>query len=176
MKEIKSLLLVLLLAPRTGSAFGPNSANHQQVPPSPSAPWGVTNEARTKQPSFLFATFQDPVRRPFDHGSLNQLLNQRQSLVVRQSSLASEHRNDRPAKPVRIIISGAPASGKGTQCEKIQERYGVVHLSTGDILRAAVAAKTEVGLKAKEYMDSGRLVPDEVIIGVVRVMIREMEI
>lgn len=88
--------------------------------------------------------------------------------------MASEHTNDRPAKPVRIIISGAPASGKGTQCEKIQERYGVVHLSTGDILRAAVAAKTEVGLKAKEYMDSGRLVPDEVIIGVVRVMIRDM--
>lgn len=68
---------------------------------------------------------------------------------------------------LRIIIAGAPASGKGTQCEIIKEKFGVVHLSTGDMLRAAVAAGTEVGQLAKEYMDSGRLVPDDVIIGVV---------
>jgi len=59
------------------------------------------------------------------------------------------------------------ASGKGTQCEIIKDKYGVVHLSTGDMLRAAVADQTEVGKLAKEYMDSGKLVPDEVIIGVV---------
>ena len=69
--------------------------------------------------------------------------------------------------PLSIIIAGAPASGKGTQCEMIKEHYGVVHLSTGDMLRAAVAAGTPVGILAKEYMDSGKLVPDEVIIGVV---------
>ncbi len=66
-----------------------------------------------------------------------------------------------------VIIAGAPASGKGTQCEVIKEKFGVVHLSTGDMLRAAVAAGTEVGILAKDYMDSGKLVPDEVIIGVV---------
>ena len=71
------------------------------------------------------------------------------------------------AKPLGIIIAGAPASGKGTQCEMIVNNYNVVHLSTGDMLRAAVAAKTEVGLAAKEYMDSGKLVPDDVIIGIV---------
>jgi hypothetical protein len=70
--------------------------------------------------------------------------------------------------PLKIIIAGAPASGKGTQCEMIKEKYGVVHLSTGDMLRAAVADQTEVGKLAKEYMDSGKLVPDDVIIGVVR--------
>jgi hypothetical protein len=69
--------------------------------------------------------------------------------------------------PVKLIIAGAPASGKGTQCEVIKEMYGCVHLSTGDMLRAAVAAGTDVGKKAKEYMDNGKLVPDEVIIGVV---------
>jgi hypothetical protein len=69
---------------------------------------------------------------------------------------------------VNIIIAGAPASGKGTQCEIIKDKFGVVHLSTGDMLRAAVAAKTEVGKLAKDFMDSGKLVPDEVIIGVVR--------
>ena len=68
---------------------------------------------------------------------------------------------------VNIIIAGAPASGKGTQCEVIKEAFGVVHLSTGDMLRAAVAAQTEVGKLAKDFMDSGKLVPDEVIIGVV---------
>ena len=70
--------------------------------------------------------------------------------------------------PLKIIIAGAPASGKGPQCELIKEKYGVVHLSTGDMLRAAVADQTEVGKLAKEFMDSGKLVPDDVIIGVVR--------
>mmetsp|Transcript_79068 Transcript_79068/g.219868 ORF Transcript_79068/g.219868 Transcript_79068/m.219868 type:complete len:268 (+) Transcript_79068:66-869(+) len=69
---------------------------------------------------------------------------------------------------VNIIIAGAPASGKGTQCEVIKEKFGVVHLSTGDMLRAAVAAGTDVGKKAKDFMDSGKLVPDDVIIGVVK--------
>ena len=72
------------------------------------------------------------------------------------------------AKTVKLIIAGAPASGKGTQCEVIKEKYGVVHLSTGDMLRAAVAEGTDVGKQAKEYMDNGKLVPDDVIIGVVR--------
>lgn len=69
---------------------------------------------------------------------------------------------------VNIIIAGAPASGKGTQCEIIKEEFGVVHLSTGDMLRAAVVAGTDVGKKAKDFMDSGKLVPDEVIIGIVK--------
>ena len=73
------------------------------------------------------------------------------------------------AEAIKIIIAGAPASGKGTQCEVIKEKFGVVHLSTGDMLRAAVAAETEVGKSAKEYMDAGKLVPDDVIIGVVSV-------
>merc|ERR1719203_2660329 len=71
-------------------------------------------------------------------------------------------------KAPKLIIAGAPASGKGTQCEIIKEKYGVVHLSTGDMLRAAVAAGTDVGKQAKDFMDAGKLVPDEVIIGVVK--------
>lgn len=77
--------------------------------------------------------------------------------------------------PLKIIIAGAPASGKGTQCEKIKEKYGVVHLSTGDMLRAAVSAESEVGKSAKEYMDAGKLVPDDVIIGVVRDRLKESD-
>eukprot|EP00903_Cladosiphon_okamuranus_P009346 g8912.t1 len=73
----------------------------------------------------------------------------------------------------KIIIAGAPASGKGTQCSLIKERYGVVHLSTGDMLREAVKNQTPVGMEAKGFMDSGQLVPDEVIIGIVRDRLNE---
>mmetsp|Transcript_27265 Transcript_27265/g.40258 ORF Transcript_27265/g.40258 Transcript_27265/m.40258 type:complete len:290 (+) Transcript_27265:143-1012(+) len=69
---------------------------------------------------------------------------------------------------LKLLICGAPAAGKGTQCAYIKETFGVIHLSTGDMLRAAVAAETEVGLSAKEYMEAGKLVPDEVIIGIVK--------
>jgi adenylate kinase len=85
-----------------------------------------------------------------------------------RTPLAAAAAADATANPVKLIIAGAPASGKGTQCEIIQAKYGVVHLSTGDMLRAAVAAGTDVGRQAKDFMDSGKLVPDEVIIGVVR--------
>ena len=69
-------------------------------------------------------------------------------------------------KPLKkLIISGPPASGKGTQCEIIKEKYGVIHLSTGDMLRAAVA--TDPTNPAKTFMDSGKLVPDDFIIKIV---------
>jgi adenylate kinase len=66
-----------------------------------------------------------------------------------------------------IVIAGAPASGKGTQCSRIVDDYGVVHLSTGDLLRAAVKANTPLGIEAKGYMDSGKLVPDQLVIDLV---------
>ncbi|CAN8067789.1 unnamed protein product [Agarophyton chilense] len=68
----------------------------------------------------------------------------------------------------KILISGAPASGKGTQCEFIVNKYGVVHISTGDMLRAAVRNSTPLGLKAKSYMDSGKLVPDDLVISMLK--------
>jgi adenylate kinase len=67
----------------------------------------------------------------------------------------------------KIIIAGAPASGKGTQCEFIKEAFGCVHLSTGDMLRAAVVAGTDLGKEAKGHMDSGGLVPDKLIIDII---------
>lgn len=75
--------------------------------------------------------------------------------------------------PSKLIICGAPASGKGTQCQYLRDHFSIVHLSTGDVLRAAVAAGSDVGKKAKAYMDSGQLVPDEVIIGVVKSRLAE---
>jgi len=63
---------------------------------------------------------------------------------------------------------GLPGAGKGTQAEKINEKYGIPHISTGDMFRLAIKEGTDLGNKAKEYMDQGALVPDEVTIGIVR--------
>jgi adenylate kinase len=65
---------------------------------------------------------------------------------------------------MRIVLLGAPGAGKGTQCKRIVGRYGLVHLSSGDILRQERAAGTELGQKAQSYMDSGALVPDDIIV------------
>jgi adenylate kinase len=63
-----------------------------------------------------------------------------------------------------IVLLGAPGAGKGTQCKRIIDKYGLMHLSSGDILRQQRAAGTELGKKAQSYMDSGALVPDEIIV------------
>lgn len=67
-----------------------------------------------------------------------------------------------------LILFGPPGSGKGTQSERLISRYGLKHLSTGDLLRSEIANKTALGLEAKSFMDRGELVPDEVVIGMIR--------
>jgi adenylate kinase len=68
---------------------------------------------------------------------------------------------------MRLILLGPPGSGKGTQAQRLVKRYGIVQLSTGELLRAAVAAQTPVGLRAKDIMASGSLVPDDMVIGII---------
>jgi adenylate kinase len=68
---------------------------------------------------------------------------------------------------MRLILLGPPGSGKGTQAQRLIHRYGIIQLSTGEMLRAAVAAQTPVGLKAKDIMAGGGLVPDEVVVGII---------
>jgi adenylate kinase len=68
---------------------------------------------------------------------------------------------------LNLILLGPPGAGKGTQAERLREDFGLPHISTGDMLRAQVAAGSELGMHAKRYMDAGELVPDEVIIGMI---------
>jgi len=74
---------------------------------------------------------------------------------------------------LNIVLFGPPGSGKGTQSEKLIEKYKLVHISTGDLLRAEKAAETELGLQAKAIMDKGELVPDEIVIGMIRNKLEE---
>jgi adenylate kinase len=68
---------------------------------------------------------------------------------------------------MRLILLGPPGSGKGTQAQRLVHRHGIIQLSTGEMLRAAVAAQTPVGLRAKDIMASGGLVPDEIVVGII---------
>jgi adenylate kinase len=68
---------------------------------------------------------------------------------------------------LNLVLFGPPGAGKGTQSEKLLEKYGLIHLSTGDILRGEMKAGTELGLKAKSLIEAGNLVPDEVVIGMI---------
>ena len=68
---------------------------------------------------------------------------------------------------MKIIMLGAPGAGKGTQAKMLAEKYGIPHISTGDIFRANIKNGTELGAKAKEYMDKGLLVPDELVVDLI---------
>ena len=74
---------------------------------------------------------------------------------------------------MNIVLLGAPGAGKGTQAAKLVEKYGFAHISTGDILRAAVKNQTPLGIEAKKYMDAGDLVPDELVIGLVKERLKD---
>ncbi|MCL1880008.1 MAG: adenylate kinase [Actinomycetia bacterium] len=73
---------------------------------------------------------------------------------------------------MNIVLLGAPGAGKGTQAARLVSEYGLAHISTGDMLRVAVKDGTELGLKAKSYMDAGELVPDAVLIGMIKERLR----
>jgi len=75
---------------------------------------------------------------------------------------------------MRLILLAPPGAGKGTQAELIEQKFRVAHISTGDLLREAVKKGTILGLKAKKYMDKGELVPDEVVIGIIKDKIKEL--
>ena len=74
---------------------------------------------------------------------------------------------------LNLILFGPPGAGKGTQAEFLIDRFNLIHLSTGELLRREIAAGTEIGLEAKRYMDHGELVPDELVLGMIRTKLQE---
>lgn len=158
--NFSAILLVALSSVATTTAFLPV--------PSTQQPWGVQKIATPSSSSSVVLEMGSRAATKWDK--------KQEWLEGRGLSAGASTDDDASASsPVNIIIAGAPASGKGTQCEIIKEEFGIVHLSTGDMLRAAVAAGTEVGVQAKEFMDSGKLVPDEVIIGIIRDRLEEAD-
>jgi len=149
-------------------AFVPSSINA-------ASPWGTKTESALKMADLNLDTNFDDVNvvRLLGLKRVKNIIrrNKAKTESALKAASAAETSEAAPAAAgksgLKLIIAGAPASGKGTQCEIIKKEYGVVHLSTGDMLRAAVAEGTEVGKQAKEFMNAGKLVPDEVIIGVV---------
>ncbi|PIA40947.1 hypothetical protein AQUCO_02300014v1 [Aquilegia coerulea] len=98
--------------------------------------------------------------------------NNKMKIKMKRNNKVSNHSivatvNTKP-QLMKIMISGAPASGKGTQCELITKKYGLVHIAAGDLLRAEVAAGSENGKRAKEYMEKGELVPNEIVVMMVK--------
>jgi adenylate kinase len=89
---------------------------------------------------------------------------------------ASKNAHASSGEPLKVMIAGAPAAGKGTQCARIVEEYGLVHISVGDLLRAEVAAGTDAGKKAKSFMDNGDLVPNEVVVEMVKNKLAEPQV
>ena len=76
---------------------------------------------------------------------------------------------------MRIILMGPPGAGKGTQADLLVQKFDIPHISTGDMFRNAIKNSTDLGLEAKNYMDQGKLVPDEVTIGIVRERLQEAD-
>lgn len=108
---------------------------------------------------------------------ISQQLSARRAKVQgnRQSRLRCTARGAGAVAPI-VVIAGPPAAGKGTQCDKIKTKFGYVHLSTGDILRENVKTGTELGKKAKGYMDSGALVPSELIVDLVKDRLKQADV
>ncbi|KNA23673.1 hypothetical protein SOVF_022640 [Spinacia oleracea] len=134
---------------------------------------GSPNSAILSPPSFTSSTKLTSLS--FNHHRLNSLRFDH-SITRHNSSIHRRHRHlnfvvmasTSNSRPLRIMISGAPASGKGTQCELITDKYGLVHIAAGDLLRAEISSGSENGKRAKEYMDKGQLVPDEIVVMMVK--------
>ncbi len=156
--------LTLLISFAATSAFVPSSVKSTKA-------WGVAPLAASDGDMLMDTNFDDVnVQSLLGKNTVDRIIKKNAAKAKKAAAMLAS--DAAPAssgekKGLKLIIAGAPASGKGTQCEIIKKDYGVVHLSTGDMLRAAVAAGTEVGLQAKEAMDAGKLVSDDIIIGVV---------
>ncbi|XP_042402332.1 adenylate kinase, chloroplastic-like [Zingiber officinale] len=126
---------------------------------------------RLKVEAVGFSDLPERPRISLRHGSnqghrISSQFPPKTSVVSKQSTEVEVNMNTEDC--LKVMISGAPASGKGTQCELIKNKYGLVHIAAGDLLREEIAAGTEKGKRAKEYMEKGLLVPSEIVVMMVK--------
>ncbi|XP_052190184.1 adenylate kinase, chloroplastic isoform X2 [Diospyros lotus] len=122
-----------------------------------------SSSSRSNQCSQLFLSSSRPsLSLRYDLNLIPRRLSRKPPNFLVVSSLGNK------PEPLKVMISGAPASGKGTQCELISKKYGLVHIAAGDLLRAEVSAGSENGKQAKEFMEKGQLVPDEIVVMMVK--------
>ncbi|XP_020993319.1 adenylate kinase, chloroplastic [Arachis duranensis] len=129
--------------------------------------WPSSNSTLRRHPSScaltlrcgaaVFASSSSPSISPNSNSS---------SMIV--AALGIDAQPERDYEPLQVMISGAPASGKGTQCELIKHKYGLVHVAAGDLLRAEIATGSDNGKLAKQYMEKGQLVPDHIVVMMVK--------
>jgi len=104
-----------------------------------------------------------------DQRALFEKIAQENTVLYRKGqAYLKAHQAEVKEHSLGVVVAGPPAGGKGTQCEKIKERFGLVHISTGDLLREAVMAQSAFGRKIKRFMEKGELVPDEIVIKMVK--------
>ncbi|KAK4413330.1 Adenylate kinase, chloroplastic [Sesamum alatum] len=132
------------------------------------APSFNPNKPSTSPPNQLLPTSRFSSKLPLFSLHLNQNLSRTNLRKSRAAPAFVVVASGEKPEPLRVMISGAPASGKGTQCELITKKYDLVHIAAGDLLRAEVAAGTENGKRAKEFMERGQLVPDEIVVMMVK--------
>lgn len=128
----------------------PNNNNHNQKNKLQKALSSSSSSFSLRSSSNVFS-LRSSSSRPFSHSSM----------IVKAVAKTVE-------EPLHVMISGAPASGKGTQCHLITNKYGLVHVAAGDLLRAEIETGSENGKRAKEYMEKGQLVPDEIVVMMVK--------
>ncbi|XP_074372107.1 adenylate kinase, chloroplastic isoform X2 [Apium graveolens] len=124
--------------------------------------------ASTSTSSLNFNSLFSSSNSSFKHQTLTPLIHFTHNPSSKKHLALKVNCSVKKFDPMKIMISGAPASGKGTQCELITKKYGLVHIAAGDLLRAEIDEGTENGKRAKEYMEKGELVPNEIVVMMVK--------
>ena len=172
--RVLTCIILVVVSPLSISAFRPVPSSQpallrsQDDPPILSSLASTTTTAtKTQQISKIVQIEKDVSFVESSSSSRDSSSNTNTTTNMNTIEDDTDTDTDTPIRPVNIIIAGGPASGKGTQCARIANDFGIIHLSTGDILRHAVASHTRVGRQAKRYMDAGQLVPDDLMIRLV---------
>ncbi|KAI8531066.1 hypothetical protein RHMOL_Rhmol11G0108600 [Rhododendron molle] len=143
------------------------------------SPSPLTSGALVSSPSCTYSSRSSSRSRSFQSSSFSTYSTRSLSLHCDETLIRRPRLSRRPPEflvvssgnkpePLKVMISGAPASGKGTQCQLITQKYGLVHIAAGDLLRAEISSGSANGKRAKEYMEKGQLVPNEIVVMMVK--------